>query len=413
MKRLNKKQTVIRAVTLYTGHSTVRHNQTVVIEGDSITDVSRSSAKADFEGIVTPALIDAHSHIGMFRAGEPGSEQEGNEFLQQILPLSDPLNGIYFDDRSFREAVDFGVLYSCVLPGSGNLFGGRSRIIRNWAANRSEALLKDYGYKMALGFNPRSTTGWRGERPNTRMGIYGMLEKRFDETLLKKKKAETARRRKLFDIEKRGKPKRKDKDLLKTERKLIGEEYNNEFTPEDLAILEVLEGRKTVKVHVHKEDDTLYLIELVKKYGLKVTAEHTGDVFHREIFEALAAAGIPIIFGPLGSLSYKIELAHDYYQNTKLLMESGAEFGLMSDHPVVHVTCFRDSLKFFLIQGMSDADAIGIITRKNAKILGIDDRLGSIETGKTASLLVWDRDPLHLGAFPRTVIGEGRVLRRG
>lgn len=398
MKKTNT--ITIKAKTLFDGKGK-QTDKTVVIEGGVIVDVTSSKKSADYEGVVTPALIDAHSHIGMFREGEPGSEQEGNEILNQIMPLSDPLNGIYFDDRAFREAVDFGVLYSCVLPGSGNLFGGKSKIIKNWAENRSNALYKDYGYKMALGYNPRSTQGWKGDRPNTRMGIYGMLERRFDDILLKKKKAELAKEKKLFEL-KKAKPKAKE---------FIQAEYENEFTEEDNALLEVLEARKPVKVHVHKEDDVLYLIELAKKYKLKVTAEHTGDVFHQEIFEMLADANIPIVYGPLGSLSYKTELQHAYYQNTKLLMQSGAEYGLMSDHPVVHVTCFRDSLKFFLIQGMSEEEAISLITYKNAKILGIDQKLGTVQKGKTASLLVWDNNPLHLGAFPRVVIGEGRVLR--
>ncbi len=399
---MNKKKLIsVKAETLFSGKEKLS-DKTIIIENGIISEINNSKKSADYKGIVTPAFIDPHSHIGMFREGEPGSEQEGNETLHQILPLSDPFNGIYFDDRAFKEAVDFGILYSCVMPGSGNLFGGKSKIIKNWASNRSEALFKDYGYKMALGYNPRSTTGWKGDRPNTRMGIYGMLEKRFDDLLLKKKKAELAREKKLFELDKKAKSKAKE---------FIHAEFENEFSQEDLALLEVLEARKPVKVHVHKEDDVVYLLELVKKYKLKVSAEHTGDVFHKEIFVMLAEAGIPVVYGPIGSLGYKTELQHAYYQNTKLLMESGVEFGLMSDHPVIHVTCFRDSLKFFLIQGMKEEEAISLITYKNAKILGVDKQIGSIQKGKVASLIVWNQNPLHLAAFPRVVIGEGAVLR--
>ena len=409
---MKKSKTItIKAAVLYDGKKKHK-DKYLAIENGLITEISSSRRKVDFEGVVTPSIIDPHSHIGMFREGEPGSEQEGNEHLNQILPLSDPINGVYFDDRAFKEAVDFGVLYSCIIPGSGNLFGGKAKIIRNWARNRSEAQYKDYGYKMALGYNPRSTTGWKGDRPNTRMGIYGMLEKRFEETLLKRKKAEVIRERKLFELKKKKTGKTDDKKSIEKEKNFITQEYNNEFTPEDTAILEVLDAKKPVKVHVHKEDDVLYLIDLVNRYGLKVTAEHTCDVFHKEIFNALADNQIPIVYGPVGHLGYKVELQHAYYQNTKLLMQNRAEFGLMSDHPVVHVTCFKDSLKFFLIQGMSEEEAISLITYRNAKILGIDDKLGSIQKGKTASLLVWDRNPLHLAAFPRTVIAEGEVLRK-
>ncbi len=267
---MKSKTIIIKANVLFDGMSKSA-DKYIVIENGKIIDITTAKKKANYEGVVTPAFIDAHSHIGMFREGEPGSEQEGNEYLNQILPLSDPLNGVYFDDRAFRDAIDFGVLYSCIMPGSGNLFGGRSRIIKNWANHRHEAVYKDFGYKMALGFNPRSTTNWKGDRPNTRMGLYTMLEKRFDDILLRKKKAVVAKERKLFDLSK-DKEKSKDKKAKQQIENFIAAEYENEFTAEDLALLEVLEAKKPVKVHVHKEDDVLYLIDLVKKYKIKVTA---------------------------------------------------------------------------------------------------------------------------------------------
>ncbi|MGD9707428.1 MAG: amidohydrolase family protein [Candidatus Delongbacteria bacterium] len=406
------KQIVIRARVLYDGKKKLTE-QTVIVEDGKIVEVSKKALKADFEGYVTPAFIDAHSHIGMFRDGEPDSESEGNDISDQFMPMNDPLNSIYFDDRAFKDAVDFGVLYSCVVPGSGNLIGGRAMIIKNWAENRKDALLKDYGYKMALGFNPRSTGSWKGKRPNTRMGVYSMLEEKFDKLLIKKEKAELERDKKLLEIEKKakGKDKLSAKEIA-LEKKNINRCFELSFEPEELITLDILSGKKTAKIHVHKEDDVLYLIELVKKYKLKATADHTCDVFHKEIYEELAKAKIPVVFGPLGGIGGKIELAHAYYQNAELLMKSKAEYGLMTDHPVIWTPHLRDSLKFFLINGMKDEEAISVITYKNAKILGIDDVLGTVEKGKIASLIVWDKEPLNLAAFPKMVMAEGRILRK-
>ncbi|MFA7122732.1 MAG: amidohydrolase family protein [Candidatus Delongbacteria bacterium] len=406
------KQIVIRARVLYDGKKKLTE-QTVIVEDGKIVEVSKKALKADFEGYVTPAFIDAHSHIGMFRDGEPDSESEGNDISDQFMPMNDPLNSIYFDDRAFKDAVDFGVLYSCVVPGSGNLIGGRAMIIKNWAENRKDALLKDYGYKMALGFNPRSTGSWKGKRPNTRMGVYSMLEEKFDKLLIKKEKAELERDKKLLEIEKKakGKDKLSAKEIA-LEKKNINRCFELSFEPEELITLDILSGKKTAKIHVHKEDDVLYLIELVKKYKLKATADHTCDVFHKEIYEELAKAKIPVVFGPLGGIGGKIELAHAYYQNAELLMKSKAEYGLMTDHPVIWTPHLRDSLKFFLINGMKDEEAISVITYKNAKILGIDDTLGTVEKGKIASLIVWDKEPLNLAAFPKMVMAEGRILRK-
>ncbi len=405
------KRTVIFAETLFDGRKQLR-DVSVIVEDDKITDIVKRRLAPDFSGVVTPAFIDAHSHIGMARAGEPGREEETNDISDQFLPLNDPLDSVYFDDDAFIEAVDFGVLYSCIVPGSGNLLGGRAMVIRNFARHRHQALVRDYGFKMALGYNPRSTGEWKGARPNTRMGIYGMLEKRFDQALIKKRKADLARARKLQELELRAKDKKLKKPMADEMRAMIEQEYVLEFDPEDKALLELLVDKKTAKVHVHKEDDALYLIDLARKYGLKVTADHLGDVHHQEIFEKLAEHNIPAVFGPLGSLAYKVELKHDNYRNTELLMKSKAFYGLMTDHPVIMTPNLRESLKYFLIFGMSEEQAIGLITYKNARILGIDDTLGTVEKGKLASLTVWDRSPLSLAAFPRMVMAEGAVVRK-
>lgn len=407
---MEEKKTIIKAKVLYDGRS--KHEDVyVIVQGNTILNISKQKMQADYEGYVTPAFIDAHSHIGMDREGEPSQESETNDVLDQFNPNNNPINSIYFDDRAFKDAVDFGVLYSCVVPGSGNLIGGRAKVIRNFAKNRNEAELKDYGFKMALGFNPRSTTEWKGKRPNTRMGIYALLEKKLDDVILKRDKQKVAKQKKLNSLEKKLKDKKINKTEYKEEKELIEREYDYQFDSDEKALLEILSGEKVVKVHVHKEDDVHYLIYLVKKYNLNVTADHTGDVWNKKIFDQLAENNIPIVYGPLGSVGYKVELKHAYYQNAKLLMESKAFYGLMTDHPVIHTIALRDSLKFFLIQGMKPEEAISLITYKNAHILGLQETLGSIEAGKVASLVVWNQDPLNLGAFPVLVMAEGEVLR--
>ncbi len=390
---------VIKATILYNGIEKLT-DQYITIEDDKITKVSPKEEPFEIEGIVTPAFIDAHSHIGMFREGEPSKEAEGNDKSDQIQPLNNPLHSIYMDDKAFQKSIDFGVLYSCVVPGSGNLIGGKSVIIRHFASHIDQALVKEYGYKMSLGYNPISTTNWKGKRPNTRMGTYAMLENRFD-TLLQKE------RRERLNLEKK---------LYKTtdqkEIEFAKEEFDLSFTPEEKELLKMLSGKVTIKVHAHKEDDIIYLISLVKKYNLKVTLEHAVDVFNQEIFEKLKQNDIPIVYGPLGTGGYKTELKHASHKNAKALLNSKAFFGLMSDHPVIHVQNLRDLTKYFLILGMSEAEAISLLTYNNAKILEIDDKLGSIQKDKLASLIVWSRDPFHLGAFPKMVMGEGKVLRR-
>jgi imidazolonepropionase-like amidohydrolase len=400
---------VIHASTLFNGKKASQDKIIVINESGRIGDVSRDRRiDCITSGYVTPAFIDAHSHIGMARAGEPSGECEANDELTHISPLNDPLESIYFDDRSFEEAVDWGVLYSCIVPGSGNLIGGKAKIIKNFVEHKRDALLKDYGYKMALGYNPKGpiVQGWKGERPTSRMGAYGLLRKKFDEVLLKKERAQL-KKRKALDKLSEEKP-----EKLEKKKAVVKDEYRLEFSSEDLALLEILSGEKPVKVHVHKADDIDTLVELKLKYNINVTAEHTADVCEQETYDYLAEHEIPVVYGPMGALAYKVELKNESYKNVKHLIKSNATYGLMTDHPVTLTPSLRDCLKFFMIHGISDEEALSIITYKNAKILGIDNILGTLETGKVASLIVWNKDPLHFGAYPKMVIAEGKIVRQ-
>src|SRR5918994_836016 len=140
---------------------TTENNNEIIAEGNAYA--------------ITPGFIDAHSHIGLVRSGEPDREEEANDRFNTIYPLVNALHSIYMDDPSFTESVEGGVLYSTVLPGSGNIIGGKAVLIRNFAKDIGEAYMNDVGIKIALGYNPSRTTEWKGDRPSTRMGAVAML----------------------------------------------------------------------------------------------------------------------------------------------------------------------------------------------------------------------------------------------
>jgi imidazolonepropionase-like amidohydrolase len=399
---MEKKPFVIRADQLYDGR-TLQADITVVVEGRHITEVTGSTLSADITGTVTPAFIDPHSHIGMERQGEPVRDTETDEHRTPFAPLNNPVDSIYFDDRAFADAVDFGVLYSCVVPGSGNIIGGKAVIIRNFAQTRADAVVRDYGFKAALGYNPRMSTHWKGPRPATRMGAAALLHDYLSDILRQEAQARLKKEKALYEAAKPGSPKKGAAWAQK--------EYELALSEEQWEIFSLFNGKKTLKVHVHKEDDALLLVDLKKKFTLTVTAEHALDIHHTSVFNILADNHIPVVYGPLGALDGKVELKNASWRHTGLLMASRAAFGLMSDHPVILAHHLRDSLKYFLIQGMSPADAVGLITLKNAEILGIDDCLGTVAPGRLASLIVWDRDPFHLGAHPLLILAEGKIIR--
>jgi imidazolonepropionase-like amidohydrolase len=172
----------IFANTIYTGKSIVS-NRYLVFKGQQITGISKT-AKGDLLGrfdVLTPAFVDPHSHIGMDRSGEPSAEGEANDHHDSILAITDALDSVQMDDKAFKDAVEAGVLYSCVVPGSGNIIGGESAVIRNFAGDSTGALIGRAGLKAAFGYNPMSNFSWKGKRPTTRMGAIAILRGKLEE----------------------------------------------------------------------------------------------------------------------------------------------------------------------------------------------------------------------------------------
>jgi imidazolonepropionase-like amidohydrolase len=375
------------AETLYTGDEIVR-NVHLVFEGSQVKGVSKE-LKGDFLGkfpVVTPAFIDAHCHIGMERSGEPGSEGEANDHMDSMLFLADALDSVQMDDTAFRDSVEMGVLYSCVLPGSGNIVGGRSAIIRNYARTTTEALIARSGIKAAFGYNPMSTRDWKGTRPHTRMGSLSLLRGRLAQVQCKLEK------------QRRGKTKSGGAGAADT------------LTAEEEIIRDMLTGKLGVRVHVHKIDDIASLLRLQEEFGIRVTVDHACDVNEGHIYSALKDRGIPVVFGPLDAFAYKVELKHENWRNVRHLLESGVDFGLMTDHPVIPQRNLFLELRWFLRCGLNRQDAVEIITRRNAQILGVQDMLGTLDKGKWASFSCWNGDPFDVSRYPVKVFGEGAVV---
>lgn len=340
----------------------------------------KESSEIIAEGVVvTPAFIDSHSHIGMVRSGEPDKEEEANEHMNSVYPLVNALHSIYMDDPSFKESVESGVLYSTVLPGSGNIIAGNAVLIRNFVQDISQAHIMDVGIKAALGYNPRSTVDWKGNRPSTRMGAVALLRENFIKA-------------------------RKIQKLLETEKKVI-----DEVEPLTELFMDILSNRLRMMVHVHKEDDIMVLLQLIKEFGIKVIANHCVDVHREEVFTALKASSVPVIYGPMDSFPYKVELKHESWRNAEKLLNSGAKFSIMSDHPVILQRNILYSLRHLLRFGLSKADAISKISKEAAEIIGAKN-IGQIRAGFKASIVVWNGDPFSLSSYPILVIAEGRTV---
>lgn len=372
------------ARTIYTGRY-IAHDSFLLFNDDRIAGISKKKrgAVVGEYAVVTPAFIDPHSHIGMHRAGEPPQESESNEQLDSILTLSDALDSVVMDDQAFKDAIEMGVLYSCVVPGSGNIIGGRSAVIRHYGKNSSDALIGRAGIKAAFGYNPMATRGWKGKRPSTRMGSLALLRHRLDEVRQKMRKYREATGTKKKDIT---------------------------FSSEEVLIRHILEGKERLRVHVHKIDDIAALLRFVDEYKLSVSVEHAMAVCEPEIYDELSRRRIPVVYGPMDAFAYKVELRLENWRNVRHLVNSCGDYGLMTDHPVTAARTLFLQTRWFLRAGLTKQEAVELVSRKNAQILSIDGMLGTLEPGKWASFSCWNGDPFELGSYPLATFGEGRLL---
>lgn len=375
----------VRVGVLYTGRAEAPLRDVYVAwSGSEIVHVGRerpSGCEVVGEApVATPAFIDAHCHIGLARAGEPFTEDDTNERFDSVVSLADAVHGLYMDDPMFRDSIEWGVLYSCILPGSGNIIGGRAAVIRNYGRDAEEAFIRHAGLKAALGYNPKSTRDWKGLRPYTRMGVVAILRK----WLMKARDA-------MRSIEE-------------------GRKRPEDFEPELRALFPVLRGEEPLRVHVHKLDDIVALSMLRREFGFRATVEHAADVHSVHGFEYIRREGFPLVYGPIDAFPYKTELRHQSWRNVGFLVKARPFYGLMTDHPVVLQRNLYLQLRYFLLHGVSREECISIITWRNARIIGVDDILGTVEPGKWASLVLWSGDPFSLESRPVMVIGEGRIL---
>jgi imidazolonepropionase-like amidohydrolase len=343
--------------------------------------VPEAAERLDAAGkVVLPGLVDAHTHLGVHEEAEGWAGQDTNEMTDPVTPQVRALDAINPADLAFADAVAGGVLTVNVNPGSGNPIGGQAAAIRSAGRTVDEMLLRaPSGLKSALGENPKRVYGDRKQLPSTRLGTAAVIR----DALVKARNY-----------------------LDKLDRGDDGEPPERDLRWEALGL--VLSGEIPWRQHCHRADDIATALRLADEFGYRLVIDHGTEAVL--LADRLAERGVPVLIGPLLTSRAKVELRNRSLASPGRLAAAGVELGIITDHPVVPIHLLHVQAALAVREGLDPAAALRAVTLTPARVLGLDDRLGSLEPGKHATLCVWSGDPLDARSRVETAWIEGRQV---
>ncbi|HPW99877.1 MAG TPA: amidohydrolase [Sedimentibacter sp.] len=364
----------------------------IIIENGKIKAVGRNldipedAEIFDAEGLlVTPGLVEAHCHLGMFEEGIGFEGDDGNESVEPITPQLRAIDGINPMDQGFEDAREGGVTTAVTGPGSANVIGGTFAAIKTYGKKIDDMVIKEpVAMKVAFGENPKRVYDEQHKSPVTRMAVAALLR----ETLFEAKKY-------MEDLE----ASKEDPD------------QKPDFDIKLHSMMPVLKKEIPLKAHVHRADDVFTALRIAKEFDLDITLEHCTE--GHLIVEELKAAGKPCLIGPTFGPRIKVEMKNKSFETPKMLADAGIKTAIITDAnviPIQHLTmCAGMAVK----AGLSENEAWKAITINPAEITGIDHRVGSIKPGKDADLAIFKGNPL-LDINYETVmtIIDGKVVYR-
>ena len=362
----------------------------VIIENGKIKEIGNDlvtplDAKIiDAQGrYVFPGFIDAHTHLGLWEDGMGYEGADGNEETDPITPQLNPIDGINPMDNTFEEAYKGGITSVCTTPGSANVMGGQCIAIKTFGKRIDNMVIKNpVASKIAFGENPKSCYGRDEKMPQTRMAIASLLRENL-------KKAEEYM---------------EELDLYMEHEDHDKPEYDIRME----SLIPVLKGQIPFKVHAHRADDIFTAIRIAKEFNVKLTLDHCTE--GHLIADELLEEGYPVIVGPSLSERSKIELRNLTFDTAGILSNTGVNVSLTTDHPVIPIQYLPMCAGIAVKHGMKREDSIKAITINPAKTLGIDDKVGSIEVGKDADIVIWDGDPLEIQSNVLYTIINGKIV---
>jgi imidazolonepropionase-like amidohydrolase len=375
--------------TLYTITNGVIEQGTVLMEDGRIIAVGANVAipedaqVIDAQGrVVTPGFIDAHSHIGLF--GEPivPATADGNEKTGPVQASLFGVDSLNPADPAFPQVLAAGVTTVYTGPGSSNVIGGTGMAIKTLGRTVDDMVIPgSEGMKMALGENPKRNYGAVHKIPSTRMGNAAVLR----EALINAQNYQHKLDRAAAD----GKP---------VDRNLGMEQ-----------LCKVLRREMKARIHCHRADDIITAIAIAEEFNLDYVLEHATEGY--KVADILAEKQVPCVVGPLLMGPAKHELWEVRLDNPAILNKAGVKVAIMVDASSA-TKWLPMHTGIAVREGMDMDEAMRAITINPAEILGLADRLGSIEVGKDADLAIFNGNPLSNFTLCQTVIVAGQVVHQ-
>ncbi|HET6943409.1 MAG TPA: amidohydrolase [Sphingomicrobium sp.] len=390
--------TAIRGATVFDGEGGRIESGTVVLAdgliqavGGPDTPVPKGAYQVDGTGkFVTPGVIDVHSHLGDYPSPGVPALSDGNEATSPVRPEVWAEHSVWPQDPGFSRALmNGGVTTLQILPGSANLFGGRSVTLKNVPARTVQGMKfpgAPYGLKMACGENPKRVYGSKSQMPQTRMGNVAIDRATWIKAQAYKRK---------------------------------WDKYNKtggDMPERDLAmdtLMGVLNGQILVHNHCYRADEMAIMIDMSKEFGYKITAFHHAVEAYK-ISDLLAANGICAAMWA-DWWGFKMEAYDGIKENIPLVDHAGACAIVHSDDPNGIQRLNQEAAKA-LADGrrmgfnISDEHAWTWLSFNPAKALGIAEKTGSLKQGKMADVVLWNANPFSTYARPERVWIDGALM---
>ncbi|MDO9473530.1 MAG: amidohydrolase [Caulobacter sp.] len=399
---LPSRPTAIRGATILTATGQQIDNGVIVMSGGKIVSVGGPDTPipADVDVIdgrgkwVTPGVIDAHSHLGVYPSPSVGARSDGNEATDPNTAYVWAEHSIWPQDPGFNRARAGGVTTLMILPGSANLFGGRSVTVRNLPSVTMQGMKfpgAPYGVKMACGENPKRVYGSKSRTPATAMGNVAGYRRAWIDA------ADYARRW--------------DDYRAKVEKGEKADAPKRDLTLDTLS--GVLRGEILVQNHCYRADEMAVMIDIAREFGYRITMFHHASEAYKL---GAVLAKEDICFATWADWQgFKMESLDGIEANAAIAYKAGACTVIHSDDETMTQRLNQEAALAMAAGnrigfGITRAEAIAWITANPAKALGIADQTGSLESGKRADVVIWSADPFSVYALAERVYLDGAVV---